>query len=167
LHFAAAAGVIFVFMKTFFAVVFTGLVLALAGCGSVGADLKTSVSEKFDGPTYRTKVVTADGRAAYDAAKQAVEKLGFRVVGGGAAQGHIDALSGLSANDSLQGASQLVMKVKLSPVAAGGTTVAVLLTEQVQDDFNKGAGQVTETPLRESALYEVFFRTVEQGLAAK
>ncbi|MFA6287974.1 MAG: hypothetical protein WC661_11375 [Opitutaceae bacterium] len=154
-------------MKTFFAVVLAGLILALAGCGSVGTDFKTSVSEKFAGPTYRTKVVAADGRAAYEAAKQAAEKLGFRVTGGGPAQGRIEALSGLSANDSLQGARQLALKVKLSPVTAGGTELAVLLTEQVQDDFNKGAGQVTETPLRETALYEVFFRTVEQALAAK
>ncbi len=152
-------------MKTFFAIVFASL--ALAGCDSVGTDFKTSVSEKFPGPIYRTKVVTVDGRASYGAAKQAVEKLGFRIVGGGAAQGRIEALSSLSANDSLQGARQLSMKVKLSPVAAGGTEVAVLLTEQVQDDFSKGAGQVIETPLRESALYEVFFRSVEQALAAK
>ncbi len=154
-------------MKTPFAVVLTGCVLALAGCGSVGADLKTSVREKFDGLTYHTKVVTADGRATYQAAKQAVGKLGFRVTGGGPAQGRIDALSVLSANDSLQGASQLSMKVKLSSVATGGTEVAMLLTEQIQDDFNKGAGQVIETPLRESALYVVFFRSVEQALAAK
>ena len=154
-------------MKTSFAVVLTGLVLALAGCGSVGADFKTSVSEKFTGPTYRTKVVTADGRAAYEAAKLAVEKLGFRVTGGGPAQGRIEALNQLSANDSLQGARQLALKVKLSPLTTGGTELAMLITEQVQDDFNKGTGQVTETPLRESAIYEVFFRTVEQTLAAK
>ncbi len=154
-------------MKPFFALVLSGLVLALAGCGTAGADFKTSVREKFEGPTYHTKVVMADGRAAYDAAKQAVSTLGFRFVSGGPSQGRIEALSSLSANDSLQGARQLTMKIKLRPVATGGTEVAMLLTEQAQDDFNKGAGQVTETPLRESALYEVFFRTVEQALAAK
>jgi hypothetical protein len=154
-------------MKTIFAVVLLGFVLALTSCGSVGTDFQKSVSEKFDGPTYHTKVVTADGRAAYDAAKRAVEKLGLRIVGGGAAQGRIEALSGLSANDSLQGASQLAMKVKLNPVSSDGTEIALLITEQVQDDFNKGAGQVTETPLRESALYEAFFRMVEHTLAAK
>jgi hypothetical protein len=154
-------------MKTLFAVVFVGLILALAGCGSVGANFKKSVSEKIDGPTYRTKVVMADARAAYEAAEQAVEKLGFHVTGGGPAQGRLEALNGLSANDSLQGARQMALKVKLSPVATGGTEVALLLTEQVQDDFNKGAGGVIETPLRESALYAVFFRLVEQVLAAK
>ena len=67
----------------------------------------------------------------------------------------------------LQGARQLALKVKLSALTTGGTELAMLITEQVQDDFNKGTSQVTETPLRESALYEVFFRTVEQTLAAK
>lgn len=154
-------------MKKFFALVLSSLVLCLAGCGTTATDFKTSVREKFEGPTYRTKIVPADARAAYEAAKQAAGKLGFRVVGGGPAQGRLEALSGLSANDSLQGARQLAMKVKFSPVTTGGTEVAVLITEQVQDDFNKGPGQVTETPLRDSPLYEVFFRTVEQALAAE
>jgi len=154
-------------MKKIFALVLSSLVLVLAGCGTTATDFKTSVREKFDGPTYHTKIVTADGRVAYEVAKQSVGKLGFRVVGGGAAQGRIEALSSLSTNDSLQGARQLSMKVKLRPATTGGTELAVLITEQVQDDFNKGAGQVTETPLRETALYEVFFHTVEQELGAK
>ena len=154
-------------MKKLLALVLSSLVLVLAGCETTATDFKTSVREKFDGPTYRTKLVSADARASYEAAKQAAGKLGFRVVSGGPAQGRMEALSGLSANDSLQGARQLSMKVKLSPVTTGGTEVAVLITEQVQDDFNKGPGQVTETPLRDSPLYAVFFRTVEQALAAK
>ena len=153
-------------MKTLFALVLSSLVLALAGCGSVGSDFTTNVREKFDGPTYRTKVFAADERVVYDAARQAVDKLGFRFVSGGAAQGRIQALSGLTASDSLQGARQLSMTVKLGPVAAG-TEVAVLITEQVEDDFNKGAGQATETTLRESPLYEVFYREIAQGLTAK
>ena len=154
-------------MKKLFAFVLSSLVLALAGCGTTATDFKTSVREKFEGPTYRTKHVTSDTRAAYEAAKQAAGKLGFRVVGGGPAQGRMEALSDLSANDSLRGARQVALKVKLSLVTTGGTEIAMLLTEQVQDDFNKGPGQVTETPLRDSPLYEVFFRTVEQALTAE
>ncbi len=154
-------------MKTFFVLIVSSVVLVLAGCGTSGADFKTSVREKFDGPTYRLKVVVGDSRAVYEAARRAVDKLGFRFVSGGPSQGRIEALSGVSANDSLQGARQLAMKVRLSPLATGGIEVAVLFTEQVQDDFSKGMGQTTESPLRESALYEVFFRTLEQSLAAK
>lgn len=154
-------------MKTFLAVMLSCFVIALAGCGTAGDDFKTGVREKFEGPTYHVKVVAGDGRAVYEAARLAADKLGFRFVGGGAAQGRIEALGGVSASDSLKGARQLSMKVKLSPATAGGTEVSLLLTEQVQDDFDKGSGLVTETPLRESALYEVFFRTIEQELAAK
>ncbi|HTJ79589.1 MAG TPA: hypothetical protein VL357_11390 [Rariglobus sp.] len=154
-------------MKTFFAVVLSTLVLALTGCGTVGSDFTANVREKFAGPTYRTKVVTGDSKAVYEAALVSVDKLGFRVVGGGAAQGRIEALSGLSASDSLKGTRQLAMKVKLSPVASGGIEAAVLITEQVEDDFNKGAGQATETTLRNTPLYDVFFRSFEEALAAK
>ena len=153
-------------MKTPFACFLILAVLALAGCGSVGSDFTTGVREKFEGPTYHTKVVSADVRAVYDASKQASDKLGFRFVSGGPAQGRLQALSGLAATDSLQGARQLSLAVKLSAVAEG-TEVAVLITEQVEDDFNKGSGQATETTLRESPLYEAFYRNLEQTLPAK
>ena len=153
-------------MKTFSVFVLFCLCLGLVGCDTVGTDFKTSVREKFEGPTYRTKVVTADARTAYEAVRQSSEKLGFRFVRGGPAQGRFEALSGLSAGDSLKSTRQLSMVVKLSP-AATGTELAVLITEQVEDDFNKGAGQATETPLRDTPLYDVFFRNVEQALAVK
>ena len=142
------------------------MVFTLAGCGSVGSDFTSNVREKFDGPSYHTKTVLADPRSVFDAAKQSLDKVGFRFVSGGAAQGRIQALSDLTSSDSLKGTRQLSMTVKLSPVAAG-TAVAVLITEQIEDDFNKGAGQATETTLRESPLYEAFYRSIEQALAAK
>ena len=154
-------------MKIFFAIIFSSIVIVLAGCGTVGTDFKASVRKKFDGPVYRIKVVSGDSHVVYEAARRVVDKLGFRFVSGGPSQGRIEALSGVSANDSLQGARQLAMKVRLNPVATGGTEVAVLFIEQVQDDFNRGMAQATETPLRESALYDVFFRTLEQSLDSK
>ena len=154
-------------MKTTFAVVLTCLVLGLTGCGTVGSDFTTNVREKFEGPTYRTKIVTGDSKAVYEAALQSVDKLGFRFVSGGAARGRIEALSGLSATDSLKGTRQLAMKVKISPVASGGNEVAVLITEQVEDDFNKGGGQATETTLHDTPLYDAFFRSIDQVLTGK
>lgn len=154
-------------MKSFLVGVLSFFCLALAGCDTVGSDFKTSVQEKFTGPAYRMRTESADGRTVYEAARKAIDAMEFHFVRGGAAQGRIEALSGLTASDSLKGAHQLAMTIKLTPVA-GGTEVAVLITEQVQDDFNKGAaGQAVETPLHDTPLYDVFFRNVAQALAAK
>jgi hypothetical protein len=154
-------------MKTILLGMLSFFCLALAGCDTVGSDFGTGVREKFTGPVYRTQIETADARATYEAARKAFEAMEFHFVRGGAAQGRIEALSGLTATDSLKGARQLAMAIKLTPVA-DGTEVAVLITEQVQDDFNKSAaGQAVETPLRDTPLYDVFFRNLAQALAAK
>ncbi|MBW8782738.1 MAG: hypothetical protein JF599_12755 [Verrucomicrobia bacterium] len=154
-------------MKTILLGLISFFCFALAGCDTVGTDFGTGVREKFTGPVYRTQIETADARTTYEAARKAIAAMEFHFVRGGAAQGRIEALSGLSATDSLNGARQLAMTIKLTPVA-GGTEVAVLITEQVQDDFNKGpAGQAIETPLRDTPLYDVFFRNVSQALSAK
>lgn len=135
-------------------------VLTLGGCES----LRTGVREKLNGPTYTVRVFTGEGRAIFDAARTAAEQLGFRITRAGAAQGVIDGLSGLASDDRLRGSRQRTIKVRLTSVTGGGTEVAVLFTEIVEDDFNKGAGQGTETSLRNHPLYEAFFDHVSQAL---
>lgn len=134
--------------------------LGLVGCESV----KTRVREKFTGPTYSVRVFTGEERAIFEAARASAEQLGFRLTRAGAAQGVIDGLSGLTSDDRLRGSRQRTIKVRLASAASGGTDVAVLFTEIVEDDFNKGAGQGTETPLRDHPLYEAFFGRVSQAL---
>ena len=50
---------------------------------------------------------------------------------------------------------------------SGGTEVNVRLTEIIEIDSSNRAGQATETPLRDTPQYEVFFRSVQQALDAQ
>lgn len=139
--------------------------LGLSGCESARHDFATGVREKFSGPVYTVRVFPGESRAIFDAARGAVEQLGFRITRSGAAQGVIEGLSALDSDDRLRGTRQRAIKVRLTPLAAGGTEVAVLFTEIVEDDFSKGAGQGTETTLRNHPLYEVFFNGLNQALS--
>jgi hypothetical protein len=132
----------------------------LAGCESV----TTGVREKFSGPTYQTRTFTGDSRAIFDAARVSAEQLGFRITRAGAVQGVLDGVSGLASDDRLRGSRQRTIKVRLTSASEGGTEVAVLFTEVVEDDFGKGAGQATETSLRNHPLYEAFFGNVSGAL---
>ena len=57
------------------------------------------------------------------------------------------------------------MKVKLQPAPEGGTNVSVNITEIIEADSSNRAGQATQTPLRDTPQYEVFFRRVGEELA--
>jgi hypothetical protein len=60
------------------------------------------------------------------------------------------------------------MKVSLQPTLDGkGTGVAVRLTEILEADSSNRAGQATESPLRDTPQYDVFFRRVGQALGVE
>ena len=131
--------------------------LAFAGCESTRNDFTAGVREKFSGPTYKIRAFSGESRAIFDAARDTAKQLGFRITREGAAQGVIEGVSGLDSDAALRGTRQQTIKVRLENLANGGTEVRVLFTEVVEDDFNKGAGQGTETSLRDSPLYESFW----------
>ena len=140
------------------------LCLALAGCESV-QDVTSSVRERLAARTApHTHMFAAESRVVYAATRSAIDAMGFSFVRGGPAQGEIDAVSDLSTDNSLRTTRQISMKIRLVPVP-GGTEARVTLTEVVEDDFNKGAGHDTESPLRDTPQYEVLFRHIEQALA--
>ncbi len=141
--------------------VFLVFCLALAGCESVRNDVGAGVREKFGGPTYQRRLVEGEPRAVFDAARGAVEQLGFRVTRAGAAQQVIDGVSGLASDDRLRGSRQRTVKVRLAAAPDGGVEVAVLFTEVVEDDFSAGVGRATETTLRDHPLYDAFFAAVQ------
>jgi hypothetical protein len=148
-----------------FALVASVLCLALAGCESV-RDVTSSVRERVAGrSTPHTHLFAAESRALYAATRSAINDMGFNFVRGGPAQGEIDAISGLSSDNALRTTRQISMKVRLVTVS-GGTEARVTLSEVIEDDFNKGAGRGTESPLRDTPLYEVLFHHIEQALAA-
>jgi hypothetical protein len=138
--------------------------LALAGCESTRRDIATGVREKFNGPTYERRVVEGEVGAVFEAARERVGAMGFRITRAGAAQGVIEGVGGITSDDTLRGSRQRTIKVRLSAASGGGTEVAVLFTEIVEDDFNQGAGLGTEAPLRRHPLYASFLDGLEQAL---
>ncbi len=143
------------------------LSLALfSGCESL-SEATTSVREKIAAREQpRPHLYRAPQRATYEAARVAVEQMGFRFVRGGAAQGELDAVSGLSSSDTLRGSRQITLKLRLRAALDGGTEAALRLTEVIESDSRGRAGQGTETPLRDTPLYEVFFRNVQVAIDA-
>jgi len=147
------------------AVLFLGIfALVFAGCETVRNDVR----EHFSAPQYQPKIVNVDQRKAYDAARAALVKMGYKFERGGPAQGVIHALGPINTSASGPGtARQVWFDAKLSPALEGGTKIEVLFSQLIEDDFNKRPGEGALTPLRESSIYEVFFGYVDEILKAK
>jgi hypothetical protein len=133
------------------------LCLVVSGCESVRNDFGAGLGEKLHGPTYQHRVLAAAPAAVFERARTALSQLGFRITRAGAAQGLIEGVSGLATDDRLRGSRQRTVKVRMESTLEGGTDVAVLFTEVIEDDFANGAGRGTETSLRSHPLYEAFW----------
>ena len=146
---------------------FLGLAAAtLAGCdslSSVASNVREKLAER-DEP--RVCDYAAPPRATYDAVRVAAEQMGFRILRGGPAQGIFDAISGVGQGDVPNSARQVSMKVRLHAGSDGGTEVTVTLKEVIESDSTNHAGVATETPLRDTPLYDTFLRSVQQALDA-
>jgi hypothetical protein len=143
------------------------LSFALAGCESL-SDVASGVREKFEVRNEgRTKVFAAPARATYEAVRLAATQMGYRILRAGAAQGNLEAVSGVGQGETNRSSRQVSMKVRVDETEmSGGTEVTVRFTEIIEDDSSNRAGQATETPLRDTPQYEVFFRSVQQALGA-
>jgi hypothetical protein len=132
-----------------------------AGCD----EFPDSLRDRIDGaePPH-VRVFPADQRATFAAARSAIDQLGFRFVRGGAASGELAALSELSPGDAQGSTQQFSLKAKLSPAPDGGTEVSVWLKEIVESDSENHQGFATESPLRDTPLYETFFHAIQQGI---
>lgn len=139
--------------------------LAITGCESL-SDVAGGVRERLEVRNEgRTKVYSASARSTYDAVRVAAGQMGYRILRAGAAQGHLEAVSGLGQGETNRSSRQVSMKVRIQETAAsGGTEVNVRFTEVIEPDSSNRAGQATETPLRDTPQYEVFFRNVQQAL---
>ena len=135
--------------------------LALAGCESMPGE----VHGRLGPPPETTRSFQAEPRTVYDAARVALARMEFRVTGGGPAQGRIEAVSGLSKKDSLQGTRQISMSIRIISLADGGSEVSAVLKEVIEEDSTDRPGFATETPLRDTPYYEVFFGGIAQALA--
>jgi hypothetical protein len=136
----------------------------LAGCSSgVEDDVRSALTPR-EAP--RTRVFQADSRATYAAARAAAEEMGYRYVKGGPAEGTLEALSEISTGDTTTSSRQISMRVTLSPADPTGTAVQVALDEILESDSSSVPGVATEAPLRDTPLYEVFFRNLGKALQA-
>lgn len=138
-----------------------------AGCDSL-SDATGSVREKLAAREQpRTQVYAAAPRAAYEAARMAVAQMDFRFLRGGPATGELDAISGLSTGDSRRSTRQISLKLRLHATLDGGTEASVLLEEINEADSTSHAGFATATPLRDTPLYDTFFRSLQRALDAR
>jgi hypothetical protein len=136
------------------------------GCDSLSdatASLREKVAARDEG---RTRAFAAPSRVAYEAVRAAAHQMGYRFVSGGAAQGKLEAVSGVGTGDSLRSSRQIAMSVQLHPTDPTNTEVNVRLTEVIESDSSGRAGQATGSPLRDTPQYEVFFREVQKALNA-
>jgi hypothetical protein len=136
----------------------------LAGCDSGISDEVHSVLGPREAP--KSRVFQADQKATYEAVKAAADAMGFRFVHGGPAEGELEALSRISEGEDAGSSRQISMKVHLNPNGDSGTEVVVSLTEMIEEPSTNEPAMATQTPLRDTPQYEVFFRNVQTALSA-
>ncbi len=151
------------------AILLLATALGGAGCESV-SDATTAVRERMaarEAPKVRT--YAAQPRATYDGVRAAATQMGYRMTRGGAAQGEFEAVSAVHRGETHGSSRQLTLRVKLKPTLdAKGTEVAARIGEVLEGDSSNRAGVATETPLRDTPQYDVFFERLAQvlGVAA-
>ena len=156
-------------MKPLFAssVIFV-VAFALTGCESL-SDARDSIREKIaarDQPQVKVYPGVAT-RSVYEATRVAIGQMDFRYLRGGAAQGEVDAISGVSLGDRPGSSQQISLKVRLHATPDGGTEAKVWLKEIIEADSVNRAGTATETPLRDTPLYDTFFRNLQRAIDAQ
>jgi hypothetical protein len=136
----------------------------LSGCeSSLPVDVRSALGPR-EAP--RSRVFQADQKATYAAVRAAADEMGYKFEHGGPAEGRLEAMSPINRGDDPGSARQISMKVTLSPAAESGTEVEVSLVEVIEEDSANQPGMATETPLKDTPLYEVFFRNVQTALGA-
>lgn len=138
--------------------------LVCAGCDEIPDSLRARI-DGAEAPHVR--VYSADQRTTYLGARAAVDQLGFRFVRGGPAAGELEALSEIAQGETQGSAQQFSLKAKFSPTLDGGTEVRLWIKEVVEGDSANHPGFATESPLRDTPLYETFFRAIQQGIDGK
>jgi hypothetical protein len=136
--------------------------LAAAGCANVADDVRARLQPDV---APHVQVFAADPKAAYAAALAALDQMDFRYTHGGPAQGELEAIS--SIRHESDGDRQVSLAAEFRVAADGGTEVSVRMKEAVEADPDAHLGQGVEGPLRDTPLYAVFFRAIDQELAAR
>lgn len=134
--------------------------LLLAGCDTV-----ESVRDRMaEGAPPQERIFAAEPKATYAAARAALISLGFKQTHGGPAEGTLDALSAIQPGDNPGGARQVSIHAELRAVE-GGTAVDVQMREIIEDDSEHHPGMATNSALRDTPMYEVYFHAIQAALA--
>jgi hypothetical protein len=140
------------------------LVLALAGCESISEATNSVRSKLAAREEGRNRSYAAPQRVTYQAVRTTAERMGYRILRGGAAQGFLEAVTTVGRGESNRSARQISMKVDLRSTLDEGTAVQIRLAEVLETESATRAVLATETPLQGTPQYEVFFRGVQQAL---
>lgn len=141
--------------STLIAIVATAL--AFSGCES----MSTRVSERFATVPPKLKTFEASNTDVFHAAQYVLKQMDYTLTRTAIAQGIVNAKSRVLPADSLGGARQFTIDLKLSGADAGPTEVAMLLRQGVEGDFKAGPQQET---LRDHGLYGAFFSALDRAL---
>jgi len=133
------------------------------GCASIES-MRSAVKYRIAGEPPKIRSVAGDPYKVYEAARLALEKLGYQQVSGGPAQGRLEGLSRIGGGDDFRSSRQRSISIHLLPREGGNVEVQVQLEEIVEDSYNKLSNPATETPLRDSAGYDAFFEELARQL---
>ena len=131
----------------------------LAGCTQI-----ESVKDRFTPAQPQSRVVQGEARVVYDAARQTMEKMGYRLTGGGPAQGSLEGVTDIARGGSFGAAQQRSIEIRLEPAEAGATEIRVLIRETVEREGEGLSGTATDQALRDPAAYERFFQILNSLL---
>jgi hypothetical protein len=143
-------------MKPFALIVLCAAAL-LSGCES----MSERVQDRFTAPAPHTRIFPADMKAVYAAAQQAVKNVGLQLGRKSIGKGHIEAYAAINSGSPTQDSRQTSLDIRLSETEAGEILVSLQVTEQTAGDF---PGGVSQQPLREHSLYELYFAALQQVL---
>jgi hypothetical protein len=135
----------------------------LGGCASLES-MRDTVKDRVAGVPPKVRVVEGESRQSYEAARLAMEKLGYRFASGGPAQGRLEGFTRIDGGHDFGSSRQRSISIHLEPVDGGKIEVQVLLTEIIEEGSDRAAGAPVETPLRESSGYDAFFLELERQL---
>jgi hypothetical protein len=141
--------------------------ILLAGCESDDSPL-ARVKEQVTGDyPARTQNFAGTPRAVYAAARQALKSMSYRFEKGGPAEGFLDAVSRPLPGDDPTAWRQIGIHAEFHASLDGKSTdVVVSMTDTIApDNPSIAARSGTQTPLRDTPLYDVFFRAIQDALS--
>jgi|SRR5208283_579868 len=133
------------------------------GCASIDS-VQSAVKDRVLGPPPRIRTVDGDLPQVYAVARQTMENLGYQFAGGTLSEGRLEGLSRIEGGDSFQSSQQRSISIRLAVLDGGRVELQVQMKIIVEEDDSRSAMPATETPVRDPAAYEVFFKEVERQL---